>query len=182
MISSSNTHDCRVLTCNYCHIKIAESDKLWDIAHKNNLCPNCDEVLNLSSSNTYYVDYSVSTNNLISSKQVFLIFGFLGPLLGAIPFFLMPSSPHKEGFLVILLTYVFGIIPSIVASLFFISFRTKLSRTKHYDGFLYGAISGFLGTLPLALIFYSTQSLFLISFIAIIGLFSGGICGFVSKQ
>lgn len=171
----------RVVTCEKCLLSIPESDKSWDMASQFNICPNCKSALSNFVSSASTAQTKSSLFFVHSKRSAFITFAFLGPLVGAVPFLLITTSAHKEGFIVIIFAYLIGIVPAALAGLVFNSLMPSYSQSKRYQELIYGAFSGLLGVLPILAIFGITKSLMLVIVIALIGLISGGICGHISK-
>jgi len=171
----------RTVTCESCKFQIAESDKSWDTASQYNICPNCKRALNYFTHPDNIVKTKRFNPSLRPSRNTFITFAFAGPLIGAFPFLLMSLGAGQGAFVIIIFAYLVGVLPASLAGLIFNSIMNNPSQSKHYQGLLYGAMSGLIGVLPLALIFGTMQSFVATSAFCFLGLLSGGVCGHISK-
>lgn len=125
--------------------------------------------------------------------KVLIIFGCLGPLLGAIPFFLpmllLGKAPLIAFFFVALFSYVLGLVPALVSGALFHAAQSPL--TKYFGRFptrlhqvllggLIGAISTALSYLPLALLPNKNIGFSFLLFAAC-GAISGSICAAIAS-
>lgn len=128
--------------------------------------------------------------------KVLLLFVLLGPVIGGMPMAFLGAALMGAGvgLVVIVFSYLFGLVPAAMAGVFFVVgirlFPSVMQHEPMLRGFCFGLVAGFLGVISIllpALVLgtESTKELASGSFgwtMVLFGSFSGGVCGVLAAR
>jgi len=158
----------RKLTCLHCELQIAESDKVWDIASQYSKCPNCKNVLSYFENPENKILRNKADSISYSPRRVFVTFALIGPLIGVSPFLVMGAGAQDVVFIVLLFSYLVGIIPASIAGLMFNSIMHKFDQQFRNQEILLGMVSGLIGVLPILIFSFGEINSLLLTIIFVL--------------